>query len=491
MKKIISFSFVLLLMAFSFIGCEKQLEEKPKSLLSPDNFYKSDGDFNQSINGGLLSLWVFFNNATPYVMLGGSDDISSKSDAPQAKIYDVFLATPTDSYTRTTWSNFYSTINICNPIINNVKNATAVSDNNKKIYEGQARYMRALSYFWLTRLYGEVPIILTREDQLNTAKIGQSPVADIYKIIVEDLTIAKDYLPTSFPEIGKPTKGAAGSLLASVYLTMAGWPLKDASKYALARDAAKEVMDLNVYKLEPNYIDLWVVSKAKTSKEIIFALWGNSATSVAASHRHMSMRPGEEGGYQSYFSEARFFNAFPAGPRKDGSFHTVFTDAAHTTWQKSRIGQPFILKYRDGGDAATMFGPVLIIPVGSGNWVNTRYSEVLLTYAEAANMAENGPSTAATDAINLVRRRAGGNNQSVYADLPYGMTKAAFDTEVIKERAWELAFEGIRWFDLVRKEMVVSVNIGLYPYVTPNHMLIPKPQTEIDITEGLKQNTGY
>ena len=84
-----------------------------------------------------------------------------------------------------------------------------------------------------------------------------------------------------------------------------------------------------------------------------------------------------------------------------------------------------------------MFGPVLIIAGGSGNWVNTRYAEVLLTYAEAANMAEDGPSTAATDAINLVRRRAGGNNQSVYADLPYGMSKAAFDNEVIKERAWE------------------------------------------------------
>lgn len=490
MKKLILYSLVLQ-MALFFTGCEEQLEEKPLSLISPDNFYKTDGDFNQAINGGLLSLWAFFNNATPYVMLGGADDISSKADAPQAKIYDVFLATSTDNYTRGTWGNFYTTINICNPIINNVKTATAVSDDKKKIFEGQARYLRALSYFWLTRLYGEIPIMLTREDQLNAAKIGQSPVADVYKLIVEDLTIAKDYLPVTLAEIGKPTKGAAGSLLASVYLTMAGWPLKDASKYALARDAAKEVMDLGKYSLEPNYIDLWVVSKAKSSKEIIFALWGNSATSAAASHRHMSQRPGEEGGYQSYFSEARFFNAFPAGPRKNGSFHTVFTDAAHTTWQNSRIKQPFILKYRDGGDAATMFGPVLIVPVGSGNWVNTRYSEVLLTYAEAANMAEGGPSTAATDAINLVRRRAGGNDQAVYADLPYGMTKAAFDDEVIKERAWELAFEGIRWFDLVRKEMVVSVNIGLYPYITANHQLLPKPQTELDITPGLQQNPGY
>ena len=490
MKKLIIYFFIFLI-ALPFIGCTKKLEEKPLSLVSPTNFYKTDGDFNQALSGALASLWVFFNNANPYVMLGGGDDCSSKSDAPAPKVYDVFLENSADSYTRSTWSSFYNTINVCNPIINNVNNATLVSDANKKIYEGQARFFRALSYYWLTRMYGEVPIILTVADQLDAAKIGQSSVADIYKLITEDLTLAVNYLPVSFPEVGKPTKGEAKSLLASVYLTMAGWPLKDASKYALARDEAKGVMDLGIYSLEQNYLDLWIVSKALKSKEIIFALWGNSANGAAASHRHMSMRPGEEGGYQSYFSEARFFNAFPPGPRKDASFHTVFTDAAHTTWQKSRIGQPFIQKYRDGGDGATMDGPVLIVGVGSGDWVATRYAEVLLIYAEAANMAENGPSNAATDAINLVRRRAGGNNQLVYADLPYGMTKEAFDDAVFKERAWELAFEGIRWFDLVRKEQVVSANIALYPYVDSHHMLFPKPQTEIDLIPGLTQNPGY
>ncbi len=488
MKKLILYSFVLL-MALFFTGCEEQLEETPLSLISPDNFYKYDGDFNQAINGALRIVWSYHDRATQYVMSAGGDDLSCKSDAPQAKIYDNFLATPTDSYCRTTWSIYYQCINACNPIINTIKTATAVSDNSKKEIEGQARFLRAFSYFMLVRFFGEVPIILTREDQLNAAKIGQSSVADVYKVITDDLNIAKEYLPVSFPQMGKPTKGAAGSLLASVYLTMAGWPLKDASKYALARDAAKEVMNLAKYSLEPNYIDLWVVSKAKTSKEIIFALWGNSLG--ASSGRHMATRPGEEGGYQSYFSEARFFNVFPAGPRKDGTFHTVFTDAAKTTWQKSRIGQPFILKYRDGGDAATMFGPVLIIAGGSGNWVSIRYAEVLLMYAEAANMAEGGPSTAATDAINLVRRRAGGNNQAVYADLPYGMSQTAFDNAVFDERAWETACEGIRWFDLVRKEKVVSANIALYPNVTPNHQLIPKPQTELDITTGLNQNPGY
>ena len=106
-------------------------------------------------------------------------------------------------------------------------------------------------------------------------------------------------------------------------------------------------------------------------------------------------------------------------------------------------------------------------------------------YAEAANMAENGPSAAALEAVNKVRRRAGGNNQAVYADLPSGMSKQAFDDAVIKERNWELAFECKRWFDLVRKEKVVSANIDLYPYVdTHTYALQPKPQIEVDMIPG-------
>ena len=120
-----------------------------------------------------------------------------------------------------------------------------------------------------------------------------------------------------------------------------------------------------------------------------------------------------------------------------------------------------------------------------------RYSEVLLIYAEAANMAEGKPSTAALAAINLVRRRAGGNNQTLYPDLQAGMSQQAFDDAVIAERAWELAFENKRWFDLVRKELVVKVNKALYPNVSEKNMLIPKPQKEVDLIKGLKQNPGY
>ncbi len=116
---------------------------------------------------------------------------------------------------------------------------------------------------------------------------------------------------------------------------------------------------------------------------------------------------------------------------------------------------------------------------------------MLLIYAEAANMAENSPSAAALEALNKVRRRAGGNNPTVYPDLLPGMSKGAFDTAVFDERGWEFAFELKHWFDLVRKEKVVEVNKDLYPNVTVNNQLLPKPQKEVNLIKGLEQNPGY
>ena len=117
---------------------------------------------------------------------------------------------------------------------------------------------------------------------------------------------------------------------------MAGWPFKDASKYALARDKAKEVMDMDMYQLEPNFGDLWLVANKFTNSEFLFFFNGNGSRYGAnTTQMHQCQRPSEEGGWSDLFAEARFFYAFPEGPRKDYSFRTVFTDAAHTHWEDS------------------------------------------------------------------------------------------------------------------------------------------------------------
>lgn len=469
-------------------GCTKNLDEKPVSIISGQNYYNNDTEFNAAINGAfapLFSGWGAFDFNGIFLLTGGGEDIASRATAPELGQWDLFQATLNGNHASTMWNSCYSSINAANQIILKAPLASsAVSDANKASYEAQARFIRALSYFYLVRFWGEVPIV-TVENVSNAKALVQSPVADIYNAIIADLTYAENNLPPTQSDKARPTKGAAKAILAKVYLTMAGWPIKDATKYALARDKALEVMGMG-YQLQPNFGDLWLVANKFTSKEYIFILNGNSGSGSTSSHYHPAQRPGEEGGWSDVISETRFFNVFPAGPRKDYSFWTVFADANHTTWQASNEGSPYIAKFRDAGAGATRAQASVSSNNGDGFFPIIRYADVLLMFAEAANMAENGPSTAATDAINLVRRRAGS-----LADLPYLMNKAAFDAAVIAERNWELAFEGNRWFDLVRKEMVESANASLYPNLDKHNYLLPKPGTEVYLMPGVKQNDGY
>jgi hypothetical protein len=252
-------------------------------------------------------------------------------------------------------------------------------------------------------------------------------------------------------------------------------------------------MDMNVYQLERNFADLWLVENKLTNTEFIFAFHGISTAGwETGSHLHVSTRPTSENGWSDVFAEERFYNVFPEGPRKDASFHTIFDDGSH--WQDVNPKQPFIAKYRDGGPNAVGPNGELLSDDGDGFFVVSRYAEILLIYAEAANMAENGPSSQALEAINKVRRRAMGldpDTPDPGVDLPAGMSQASFDKAVLDERNWELAFENNRWFDLVRKKMVVEVNKELYPYVDEHNQLLPKPELQVTLTEGLKQNDGY
>ncbi|MFV8465512.1 RagB/SusD family nutrient uptake outer membrane protein [Flavobacterium sp. LB1P62] len=484
MKKIIKIT-ILSIASFSMFTACVDLEEKPSSLLSPETFFSSEKDFESAVIGvyqPLFGAYSGFDFGDPLCGGAGAEDIGAS--APRWQQYDNFTETTSNDVNNKLWAMFYKSITNANSIIGNARKASGIAQAKINEFEGQARFLRAFNYFHLTQYFGEVPLI-TFENQGKADKVGQSPVAAIYALIIEDLKFAEESLPVSFPDKGRATKGAAKTLLAEVYLTMACWPIEDQSMYALAKAKAKEVMDMGVYSLEPDFADLWKVSKKFTNKESIFAFYGISSGGwMPASHLHIATRPSVEWGWGDFHSEARFYNAFPNGYRKNISFHTQFTDGS--TWLDNNPKQPFIGKYRDGGDGVGNDGEAAVMMY--------RYAEVLLTYAEAANMSENGPSADALKAINMVRRRANHldpNVPNVGVDLPSGMSKTNFDKAVIAERAWELAFENKRWFDLVRKKMVVEVNVALYPNVSEKNKWLPKPALQVQLTEGLKQNEGY
>ncbi|HYQ59350.1 MAG TPA: RagB/SusD family nutrient uptake outer membrane protein [Draconibacterium sp.] len=438
----------------------------------------------------VFSDWEAFETNAPFLVTGGGEDVAARANSSELNQYNKFLTVENAEAVDDMWKHLYRSINLCNAIVSKAPEASELTAAQATMYEAQARYLRAFDYFWLTRLWGEV-LIVTTENQETVDEAVQSPVADIYDLIVADLQFAETNLDPEYPGLALPTKGAAKALLAEVYLNMAGWPMNDASKYALARDKAKEVMDMNMYSLEPNFGDLWLVANKFTNSEFLFFFNGDGSNFGTSCKIHQCQRPSEEGGWSDVVSEVRFYEAFPEGPRKYWSFKEVFDDAANTNWRDSRLGVPIIWKYMDAGIGGSRHDGRSASWGGDGFFPVSRYSEVLLIYAEAANMAEGGPSAAALEAINKVRRRAGGFDQSVYADLPNGMSQSEFDDAVIAERAWELAFEGKRWFDLVRKEMVVEANIDTHPAVREYHRLLPKFGTDVRLIEGLTQNEGY
>ncbi|GAA4954407.1 RagB/SusD family nutrient uptake outer membrane protein [Algibacter agarivorans] len=482
MKK--AYYFLVVITAFIFGCANVELDENPPSLLSPDTFYTTESEFQAALVGSFKALysdWVGFDYGDPLILTSGAEDV--RSDAGIFINFDRLSPNGNDRGVKIVWEQLYKCIANTNALIGNLDNAKDITDQRLGEIEGQAKFLRAFSFFHLVRWWGEVQLT-TFENQTDIKNLKQASVAEIYESIIQDLKRAEQTLPTSFSgEPGRPTQGAAKALLAKVYLTMAGWPIEDAANYALARDKAKEVMGM--YSLEPNFADLWK-NENKFNNEFIFTFYASidNGGGFTGSHMHTASRHWGNGedGWGDFYSEDRFFEAFPESPRKEATFTSTYADG--TYWEDAGT-QPHMAKYRDAGNT--------VGNNGEGFVVMLRYADVLLTFAEASNMAEGSPSTEALEAVNQIRRRAMGldiNTPDGGVDLPSGMSQTDFDSAVLDERNWELAFEFNRWFDLVRKKMVVEVNKDLHPNVTENNRLLPKPNAQL-IPGFLEQNEGY
>jgi hypothetical protein len=463
------FAFCLLLFAFLIVSCV-DLNENPPSDLSPQNFYTSEDEFNSALTGiikALYSDWSGFDYGYDLILASGAEDV--RSDADIFKNFDKLVPNDREVVIRDFWAKAYQAISNANALIANLQNAQNIKEEVIDPLEGQARFLRAFTYFYLVRFFGPIQVT-AYENQSDVANVKQSTVEEVYmNVIIPDLRIAEEKLPMSFAEKGRPTRGAAKTLLAKVYLTMTGWPVKKPDVYyPLAMEKAWEVMNPENgygYDLEEDCANLWTQANKLISKEFIFTFYGSIAEDgLSGSHMDIATRywGNGEGGWGDYYSETRFFDVFPDGPRKEATFTAVFADG--TTFTEAKT-QPHIAKYRDGGNRvgtnAEGFRPIL------------RYADVLLIYAESANYVNNGPTTEALNALNKVHTRAG------LERYPRGMMQQEFDKAVLDERAWEFACEGDRWHDLVRREKIVEANIDEHPAVKQSARLLPKPGTEI------------
>ncbi|WP_428667420.1 RagB/SusD family nutrient uptake outer membrane protein [Runella sp.] len=467
-------------LVLGFSSCKDSfLNLAPISSANTATFYKTSSDMLNALNGAYGSLQSAGQYGNYYVVSEiPSDDttpVLSGSVTDQDE-FDKFYLRTTNPFLLARWSDGYKGIYRTNAIVDRI-GAVTMDETLKKRIVGETKFLRALMYFNLVRVFGDVPLVLKETtDPAEGYEYSRAPVADVYTQIVKDLTDAESALPDKYTgaDIGRATKGAAKSLLGKVYLTR--------KQYAEAATKLKEVIDGAVYDLLPNYADVFKAAN-KNHKESIFDIQYKKGSIGEGNGLPNAYAPENSGNSVVQFGgggnnrpTADFVNAYEKGDlRQAVSMATGYTNA-----QGVRVEYNHVRKYSDtptvSGDSEDNF-PVL------------RYADVLLMYAEALN--ETGKTSDALPYLNRIRKRAGLADKGT-------LSQAEMRLALEQERRMELAFEGHRWFDLVRTGRATTVlnakaqAIGIKTNLTDNNLIFAIPQSQIDINPSkIKQNTGY
>ncbi|HTF19380.1 MAG TPA: RagB/SusD family nutrient uptake outer membrane protein, partial [Chryseolinea sp.] len=317
---------ILLLFIVGLTGCSSFLDEDPKGQILGDNAINTVKGLDAALTGtykGLLRTWSrgFLTNGSLQGTTAGGDDLTTLPDGNKEKWreLDQFEVNDQNPHIAQIWNGCYKTIQGANNvIINSVKTEGDPAQIGQIV--GEAYFLRGLSYYWLVRSFGRVPLITQLEFTEDLLTVGLSEETAIYEAIEADLVQAEALLANAKRDPGRPNKGSAKALLADVYLTQGGWPIKNASKYAMAAAKAKEVIDHKAdygFDLVDELTTLWpgAAYSIGTSEEVIsFHTSANFGGSVNAFWGD-SGRPGESGGWDDYFAEVTFFNNFPEGKR--------------------------------------------------------------------------------------------------------------------------------------------------------------------------------
>lgn len=487
-----------------FTQCKKDLLDIAPTvpISSVDNYYKNESEAVNAVNAAYTPLSAIYNGAAWHFGDIMSDDADlgggGGGDGLETAELDNFTVTSFNPIVGHLWAQSYFGILRTNLVIEKVPQVPEMNDVVRKRSIGEGRFLRALYYYHLVRIYGDVPLytnIITAE---QAATIARAPKQQVYDQIVADLLVAETLLPNTYgaSDKGRATAGAAKGLLAAVYLTL-GDKTKAAAK-------AKEVIDnraLYGYDLWADYGDNFKLDN-ENGKESLFEVQYRSG-----------------GGQWSDFGAGQKLNTFFAPraqdivqssgygwnvPTKDfadsytrtGATYNTITDKRRVasiwipgdvfgsyTQPSQLVGSPL------GLNVKKYFVPVANTLGDNGGWTCAlnvpimRYSEVLLIYAEAAGPALGKPYA------DQVRARAG------LAPLPAGLSDAQWLDAMYKERRLEFGFEMHRWYDLLRHPdpsyFLTVMRAAGKNNIQAKHRYMPIPQGERDKNPNLTQNDGY
>lgn len=507
------------LAGFFFAACDDDfLERTPLDTPSLETFWETPDHAKMWVN----NLYIGLRGSEDAYMEGYSDNAFGRAGAGANNIASGLFDT-NDPVVNGHWD--YQYIRLALEFFENVERVPNLSEAQYDELAGQVHFMLGYHYYRLITLFRDVPLI-TSPPSIAESDVAVKPKAEVLAYVLEQLDLAIENLPETWPasENGRVTKGAALTLKARVLLYNERW--------AEAAAAAKQVMDMNLYELHPNFGEVFLTSFNNKTKEVILA-----KQYAATVNTHLLVRtyaPVYLGGFaltlptdelqQSFQmadgSEFDWSNpAHAADPfaNRDPRFYETFIwhgrdyngVTLDLTGSEFRFAFTYLYFYKYVADLKNNFWQTYV------NWTIFRYADVLLMYAEAKNEA-SGPDDSVYDAIDEIRVRAGMPpvDRAEYSD------QASLREFIRNERRVELAGEGLRYFDIIRwkiAEEVLNKDIESLPldnwvdrpvdgsgnsllpqkpvqsrsFDPSKHYVWPIPQTAIDRANNLEQHSEW
>lgn len=449
----------LLFAILFFASCKKFVDVPPPAdQVVQEVVFADEASAEAALNGmysAMRTHMALLNGALPVYCGLSSDELFNTTSSG---LYNPFYenAIPASEFSTNynrLWAKGYNYIYYANSLLEGVAQSGALPLAVKKKIRGEALFSRALVYYYLCNLYGNVPLIVTTDYRVNST-LAQSPLEDVLRYIREDLAAAAGLLQADYPTAGKvrANRYAALALLARVELQL--------GNEQTAIDAANSVINSGSYSLAAAPADAFL----QNGEESIFQLLPGSGGFNTGDGNAFVPSPSPIGRPNFQLTPA-LLNSFETGDRRRTDWVGVKTVSGTTYYY------PYKYKVRSG---STITEHVVAL----------RLAELYLIRAEAR--LQSGMVADAVDDLNMIRQRAG---------LPLLGTGISADSCAValwQERRIELMAEwGHRWFDLKRSGRIDEVLSQSKPSWSSAAALFPIPQRELDRNPNLVQNPGY
>jgi hypothetical protein len=438
-------------------GCSDWLEvEAPKTQITSANVFTSDGSATSAISGiyaSMMNSSAFASGGSGSMMLLGglsSDELIDLANSPVSRQFYRNSLEATNSSVDNAWVNLYQYIYYSNSILEGLQSAAGMTDLAKKQIEGEARFVRAFSYFYLVSLYGDVPLVTTTNYKESSVE-PRMPAADVYAHITSDLQLARDLMLIDYSHASgnriRPNSFAASAMLARVYLFNQKWNEAEV-------EASRVINNTTLYGMVTDLNSVFL----RTSREAIWQLMPTAPqfnTYEATIFRNLATA--------ALTSDAS--NDFESGDRRKTNWLTPRTQNGVT------YNSPFKYKVGVTGQPLTEFSMVI------------RLAEMYLIRSEAR--AKQGNLNGAATDLNVIRQRAG-------LSATTAITETDLISAILIERRHELFAEwGHRWMDLKRSGLATNILQPKKAEWQSTDVLYPIPKAERDTNAKITQNPGY